>query len=45
MMDLDKNGMLSKKELQSYAPGLTNLLVNRIFDVYQSFEGELDYKL
>lgn len=27
-----------------YSPGLTNIFIDRIFEEYQTFEGEMDYK-
>ena len=43
-LDTDKNGMLRKRELAKYSPGLTSIFVDRIFEEYQTFEGEMDYK-
>ena len=36
--------MLKKTELAKYSPGLTTIFIDRIFDEYQTFEGEMDYK-
>lgn len=36
--------MLKKEELSRYGKGLTNIFVDRIFEEYQTFEGEMDYK-
>lgn len=35
--------MLKKEELEKYKPGLTKIFVDRIFEEYQTFEGEMDY--
>ena len=43
-LDTDHNGMLWKEELSKYSPGLTNIFIDRIFEEYQTFEGEMDYK-
>ena len=42
-LDLDRNGMLRKMELLRYPGGLTNIFVDRVFEEYQTFEGEMDY--
>lgn len=44
-IDTDKNGMLSKSELIKWSPGLTELLVDRIFEEYYTFDKEIDYKV
>lgn len=36
--------MLKKSELARYSRGLTNIFIDRIFEEYQTFEGEMDYK-
>jgi hypothetical protein len=36
--------MLKKAELARYSPGLTGIFIDRIFEEYQTFEGEMDYK-
>ena len=36
--------MLKKQELARYSPGLTNIFVDRVFEEYQTYEGEMDYK-
>jgi serine/threonine-protein phosphatase 2A regulatory subunit B'' len=36
--------MLKKQELMKYSPGLTEVFIDRIFEEYQTFEGEMDYK-
>ena len=43
-LDQDKNGMLKKQELARYSPGLTNIFIDRVFEEYQTYEGEMDYK-
>ena len=43
-LDLDRNGMLKKTELSKYSGGLTSIFVDRLFEEYQTFEGEMDYK-
>ena len=43
-LDQDKNGMLRKQELARYAPGLTAVFIDRVFEEFQTFEGEMDYK-
>ena len=43
-LDLDHNGMLKKSELARYSSGLTDIFIDRIFEEYQTFEGEMDYK-
>lgn len=43
-LDTDHNGMLKKEELIKYSPGLTSIFIDRIFEEYQTFEGEMDYK-
>ena len=36
--------LLKKEELAKYSKGLTNIFIDRIFEEYQTFEGEMDYK-
>ena len=36
--------MLKKTELARYAPGLTQIFIDRVFEEFQTFEGEMDYK-
>ena len=36
--------MLKKGELIKYSSGLTSIFIDRIFEEYQTFEGEMDYK-
>lgn len=43
-LDTDQNGLLTKKELSGFQWGLTDLFIDRIFEEYQTFEGEMDYK-
>ena len=43
-LDQDKNGMLSKKELIRYSPGLTSIFIDRIFEEYQRYENAIDFK-
>lgn len=43
-LDLDQNGLLTKRELSKFQWGLTDLFIDRIFEEYQTFEGEMDYK-
>ena len=43
-LDVDHNGMLKKGELARYSGGLTSIFVDRLFEEYQTFEGEMDYK-
>ena len=43
-LDLDENGLLKKSELVKYQWGLTDIFIDRIYEEYQTFEGEMDYK-
>ncbi|CAK68916.1 unnamed protein product (macronuclear) [Paramecium tetraurelia] len=43
-LDNDHNGLLSKQELSKYSWGLTDIFIDRVFEEYQTFEGEMDYK-
>jgi len=44
-MDSDRNGMLSREELQHYGTGsLTDVFVERVFQECLTYEGEMDYK-
>lgn len=36
--------MLRKQELSRYSGGLTAVFVDRLYEEYQTFEGEMDYK-
>ena len=44
LLDKDKNGLLSKKELIKYSPGLTPIFIDRIFEEYQKYEDAIDFK-
>jgi serine/threonine-protein phosphatase 2A regulatory subunit B'' len=33
-LDMDKNGMLQKQELARYAPGLTQIFIDRVFEEF-----------
>lgn len=44
-LDVDRNGMLSRKELSGYGNGsLTDVFLNRVFQECQTYNGEMDYK-
>ncbi|KAJ3193242.1 hypothetical protein HK101_005178 [Irineochytrium annulatum] len=44
-LDVDHNGMLSRKELTKYNGGtLTDVFLDRLFQEYQTYKGEMDYK-
>lgn len=44
-LDVDQNGMLSRKELESYGKYRYNrLFIQRVFEECQTFGGEMDYK-
>ena len=43
-LDLDHNGLLKKNELSKYNWGLTNIVIDRVYEEYQTFENEMDYK-
>jgi Ca2+-binding EF-hand superfamily protein len=44
-LDQDHNGMLSKKEIMNWNNGsLTETFVNRMFQEYLTFSGEIDYR-
>ncbi|KAJ3414867.1 Serine/threonine-protein phosphatase 2A regulatory subunit B'' subunit gamma [Chytridiales sp. JEL 0842] len=44
-LDVDHNGMLSRDELSKFNNGtLTDIFLDRIFQEYQTYENELDYK-
>ncbi|XP_013783319.1 serine/threonine-protein phosphatase 2A regulatory subunit B'' subunit gamma-like [Limulus polyphemus] len=44
-LDKDRNGMLSKEELARYGTGtLTDVFVERVFQEYLTYDGEMDYK-
>ena len=44
LLDKDKNGLLNKKELIKYSPGLTSIFIDRIFEEYQKYEDAIDFK-
>ena len=44
LLDKDKNGLLSKKELIKYSPGLTAIFIDRIFEEYQKYDNAIDFK-
>ncbi|KAI9209674.1 uncharacterized protein BJ171DRAFT_453827 [Polychytrium aggregatum] len=44
-LDMDHNGMLSRRELAKYSSGtFTELFTDRVFQEYQTYGGEMDYK-
>ena len=43
-LDRDKNGMLSKEELNRFGPGLTMIFIDRIFEEYQRYDNSIDFK-
>ncbi|KAJ3220344.1 Serine/threonine-protein phosphatase 2A regulatory subunit B'' subunit gamma [Dinochytrium kinnereticum] len=44
-LDVDHNGMLSRKEMSKYNNGtLTDIFLDRLFQEYQTYRGEMDYK-
>lgn len=44
-LDLDHNGMLSRTELSKFNNStLTDIYLDRVFQEYQTYNGELDYK-
>lgn len=43
-LDTDHNGLLKKTELMKYSWGLTNVFFDRVYEEFQTFEGEIDYK-
>lgn len=44
-LDSDHNGLLKKTELAKYSWGFTKVFIDRVFEEYQTFEGEMDYKI
>lgn len=44
LLDRDENGLLKKSELVKHQWGLTDIFIDRIFEEYQTFDGEMDYK-
>lgn len=43
-LDTDKNGTLKKEDLAKYSKSLTTIVIDRIYEEYQTYEGELDYQ-
>ena len=44
-LDIDHNGMLSKRELAQYGTAtLTDVFIDRIFEECHTYDGEMDYK-
>lgn len=43
-LDADKNGTLKKEELAKYSKSLTTIVIDRIYEEYQTYDGELDYE-
>lgn len=43
-LDRDKNGMLSKEELIGYSQGITKIFIDRVFEEYQKYDSEIDFK-
>lgn len=43
-LDRDRNGMLSKEELNKFCPGLTMIFIERVFEEYQKYENAIDFK-
>lgn len=43
-LDSDKNGTLKKEDLARYSKGLTTIVIDRIYEEYQTYDGELDYE-
>ena len=43
-LDSDFDGLLGKQEFQQYSWGITPLLVDRVFEVYNTYGGKIDYK-
>jgi serine/threonine-protein phosphatase 2A regulatory subunit B'' len=41
-LDQEKNGILKKHELSNLSKSLTKIFIERIFEEYQTFEGEID---
>jgi serine/threonine-protein phosphatase 2A regulatory subunit B'' len=38
-LDVDKNGYLRKEDLAKYSKGLTTIVIDRIFEEYQTYDG------
>lgn len=43
-LDTDNNGYLKKEELAKYSKGLSEIVIDRIYEEYQTVEGELDFR-
>ena len=44
-LDVDRNGMLNKEELKLFGAGtLTDVFLERLFQVHHTYVGEMDYK-
>lgn len=43
-LDSDKNGTLRKEDLARYSKSLTTIVIDRIYEEYQTYDGELDYE-
>ncbi len=43
-LDTDKNNLLKKDDLSKYSKGLSNIVIDRIFEEYPTVNGEMDYK-
>jgi serine/threonine-protein phosphatase 2A regulatory subunit B'' len=42
--DAEKCGMLKKEDLSKYSKGLSNIVIDRIFEEYPTVSGKMDYK-
>jgi len=42
-LDKDKDSMLSKEELLNYKWGLTKILIDRVFEESETYEGKMDF--
>lgn len=43
-LDSDKNTTLRKEDLAKYSKGLTTIVIDRIYEEYQTYDGELDFQ-
>ena len=43
-LDADKNTTLRKEDLAKYSKGLTSIVIDRIYEEYQTYDGELDFQ-
>ena len=43
-IDSDKNGYLTKEDLAKYSRGITTIVIDRVFEEYNTKNGEMDYK-